>query len=321
MGLSVVIPVYNSAQTLNPLVERLQPVLHGLTDAYELILVNDGSADDSWRVIGELCAAHSWIRGINLMRNAGQHNALLCGIRVARYDTTITLDDDLQHPPEEIPKLLERLAQGSDVVYGTPVRMQHGLLRKVASVVTKMALKGAMGVEVATKVSAFRAFRTDLRKAFAQYTGAFVSIDVLLTWGAQRFDSVPVRHEERAVGVTNYTFGKLMVHAFNMMTGFSTVPLQYASMLGFALTVFGVMVLFFVVGRYFVSGVVVPGFAFLACVIAIFSGSQLFALGVIGEYLGRMHVRLMDRPPYVVAEERCASTSGGEEPESPPRRM
>jgi undecaprenyl-phosphate 4-deoxy-4-formamido-L-arabinose transferase len=275
-------------------------VLEGLAGCYEVVLVNDGSRDESWARIAELAAARPWVRGLNLMRNYGQHNALLCGIRAARYDVVVTMDDDLQNPPEEIPRLLARLGDDCDVVYGTPRAEQHGFWRDVASQVTKLALQSAMGVEIARQVSAFRAFRTQLRDAFAQYDGPFVSIDVLLTWGTTRFAAVPVRQDPRERGPSNYTFRKLLTHALNMLTGFSTLPLQIASVIGFALTLFGIGVLVFVLARYVWSGDPVPGFPFLASVIAIFSGAQLFALGIIGEYLARMHFRLMARPTYAV---------------------
>ncbi|HEY8517152.1 MAG TPA: glycosyltransferase family 2 protein [Candidatus Binatia bacterium] len=299
-GVSVVVPVYDSATILPRLVERLAPVLRAVARDYELILVNDGSRDASWSVIEELARTHDWVRGIDLMRNYGQHNALLCGIRAARHEVVVTMDDDLQHPPEEIPRLLAELDRGHDVVYGAPLHEQHGFLRDVASRVTKLALAQTMGAPIARKVSAFRALRTRLRDAFAAYDGFFVSIDVLLTWGTTRFSAVPVEHAPRQDGTSNYTFRKLVTHAMNMMTGFSVFPLQIASLVGFGFTLFGLAVLAYVIGRYLIQGSSVPGFPFLASVIAIFSGAQLFALGIIGEYLARVHFRTMNRPPYTV---------------------
>jgi glycosyltransferase involved in cell wall biosynthesis len=302
MSISVVVPVYNSEATLRALAERLDEQLRGQVAALELILVNDGSRDGSWPVVLELVQRFPWVRGINLKRNYGQHNALLCGIRDARYEIVVTMDDDLQHPPEEVPKLLAVLADGADVVYGTPREEQHDFLRNLASRVTKIALQSTMGAETARKVSAFRAFRTSVREAFEDYRSPFVSIDVLLTWGSTRFASLPVDHQPRASGVSNYTFRKLVIHAVNMMTGFSTLPLQLASMIGFFFTLMGVGVLVYVVGRYFIQGGSIPGFPFLASTIAIFSGAQLFALGIIGEYLARMHFRMMERPTYAVRD-------------------
>jgi undecaprenyl-phosphate 4-deoxy-4-formamido-L-arabinose transferase len=238
-----------------------------------------------------------------MSRNYGQHNALLSGIRAARYGVIVTLDDDLQNPPEEIAKLIARLDETTDVVYGTPQEEQHGFLRDQGSRITKLALQSAMGAETARNVSAFRAFRTRLREAFATYRGPYVSIDVLLTWGTTRFSHVQVRHEPRMLGASNYTFRKLITHAFNMMTGFSTLPLQIASVIGFLFTLFGLVILVYVLVSFVTNGSVVPGFAFLASIIAIFSGAQLFALGIIGEYLARMHFRTMDRPTYLISQQ------------------
>ena len=299
-SLSIVIPVYNSAPILPELIRRLEDALLQTLRDFEVILIDDGSADNSWEVVKELASEYPFVEGMTLMRNYGQHNALLSGIRAARHDVIVTLDDDLQHPPEEIPTLLGKLDEGHDVVYGTPRREQHGPLRDLASQITKIALQNGMGAETARRVSAFRVFRAKLAETFTDYQSPFVSIDVLLTWATRRFAAIEVRHDPRKEGVSNYTARKLLVHALNMMTGFSTAPLQLASMIGFAFTLFGTGVLVYVLGRYMIQGTSVPGFPFLASVIAIFSGAQLFALGIIGEYLARMHHRTMGRPAYSV---------------------
>ena len=304
MNVTIVVPVYNSSTILPDLVVRLNPVLAANYETYELILVNDGSRDESWNVICSLVSQHSWIRGINLMRNYGQHNAILCGIRMAQFEAIVTMDDDLQHPPEEIPRLTNKLSEGYDVVYGTPIEQKHGLWRDMASIITKASLQAAIGAETARMVSAFRVFRTQVRKAFEEYRGSFVSLDVLLTWGTTHFTAVPVRHDPRKKGISNYTIWKLINHAVNMMTGFSPVPLQLASIIGFLFTIFGFVILVYVVGNYFIHGGSVPGFSFLACMIAIFSGVQLLMLGIFGEYLARVHFRTMDRPSSIIREIR-----------------
>ena len=301
-SISVVVPAYRSALSLPEVVRRLEPVLAKVSDDYELVVVDDGSADGTWEVVSELSRGRPWVRGIRLMRNYGQHNALLCGIRRARHELIVTLDDDLQHPPEEIPKLLERLGPALDVVYGTPDVEQHGLWRDVATQVTKFALQSAMGASIARKAGAFRVFRTQLRDAFATYDAPYVSVDVLLTWATTRFDAVKVHHEPRTIGASNYTFRKLVVHALNMLTGFSTWPLRLASISGFFFTLVGMVALLYVLVRFLIAGGSVPGFPFLASMIAIFSGAQLFALGVMGEYLARMHARSMQQPTYTVRE-------------------
>ena len=306
-SISVIIPAYRSSASLPPLIAELERVLPTLTGGalFEVIIVNDGSPDGgkTWTVIRELAARYVWVHGINMMRNYGQHNALLCGIRHAHYELIVTIDDDLQHPPVEIAKLLAHLREADlDVVYGAPEHEQHGLLRDLASQATKLVLQSSMGVDIARKVSAFRVFRTDLREAFVNYSSPYVSIDVLLTWGTTRFGAVTTRHDQRTIGVSGYTLTKLIRHAINMITGFSTLPLQVASIIGITLAFFGMLVFLYVLGRYLLEGQVVQGFPFLASIIAIFSGAQLFALGVIGEYLARIHFRTMDRPVYTVRE-------------------
>jgi glycosyltransferase involved in cell wall biosynthesis len=298
-----VVPVYGSASVLPRLVQRLEAVLEAGGYEYELVLVDDGSPDASWDRIREFAEADERIHGLNLMRNYGQHNALLAGIRAARHDVIVTLDDDLQNPPEEIPKLLAKLGEGYDVVYGASEEPQFGFMRNLGTALTKLALRWVIGSDVAHKASAYRAFRTELRSAFADYDAPYVSIDVLLSWGTTRFAAVPVAHEARAEGRSSYSFTRLATHALNVMTGFSTRPLRFASLIGLAFTLFGLAVLVIVLVTYVVAGGSVPGFPFLASVIAIFSGAQLLTLGIIGEYLARMHMRVMDRPPFAVREE------------------
>ncbi len=301
-SVSVVVPVYGGAKSLAELVRRLKPVLGSLTSRFEIILINDASPDDSWAVISELAAGDPQVRGVDLMRNGGQHNALLAGIREASYDITVTMDDDLQNPPEEIPRLLDALVDGIDVVYGTPAEEQHGLMRNAASRLTKLALSQAMSSEASRHVSAFRAFRTDLRRAFADYSSPYVSIDVLLSWGTTNFTHVVVRQDARSIGSSGYSLPKLISHAMNMITGFSARPLQLASYLGFGFTALGGLILVFVLVRFALFGSSVPGFTFLASAVAMFSGIQLFALGVLGEYLARVHMRTLGRPGFVVAK-------------------
>lgn len=311
--ISAVVPAYNSELSLPELVRRLQPVLAEHATAYELIIVDDGSRDGTWRVIQELAQANPWVRGVHLMRNYGQQNAVLCGIRLARNELIVTLDDDLQHPPEEIPKLLEKLTPEIDVVFGPAENETHGLWRDLASQVTKLALQSAMGAPIARKAGPFRVFRTRIRDAFAKYDGPYVAVDVLLTWGSTRFAAVEVKHAPRTLGKSNYTFGKLMVHALNMITGFSTLPLQISSVIGFLFTVVGTLALVFVLIKFLIEGGGVPGFSFLASMIAIFSGAMLFSLGIIGEYIARIHARTMQHPTYAVREMTAASPAVDED--------
>jgi len=300
--LSVVIPAFRSEKTLPELCNRLAKVLQYASAEYEIIIVEDSGSGQTWQVIQELAAVDDRIRGLLHSRNYGQHNAILSGIRVARFEIIITMDDDLQNPPEEIPALLAKLAEGFDVVYGAPLQEKHGILRNVASRITKRMLENAMGEEVSRHISAFRIFRTHLREAFRDYRNPFISIDVLLTWGTTRFAAIPVRHDARTVGTSGYTLSKLVRHTLNMVTGYSVFPLQLASWTGFLFTLFGIGLLIYIVGRYLFYGSNVAGFPFLASIISIFAGAQMFAIGIMGEYLARMHVNNMGRPSAVIRE-------------------
>ena len=298
-GLSVVVPVYRGEHTLSALAERVEQTLANSGLPFELVLVDDCSPDGSWAAIEKLMARKPWIRGFRLMRNFGQHNAILAGVRQARFDRIATMDDDLQHPPEDLPRLLAKLDEGFDVVYGTPEKEKHGKFRDFSSVATKAVLKYALGVSVAREVASFRVFRTSLRDAFANYDNPTVYLDVLLTWATTSFASVSVRHQERADGTSGYTLGKLALHAVNMITSFSTLPLRIASLMGIATVAFGSVLLFYIVAQWMLGGNPVRGFTLLFSMLVIFSGVQLLSLGILGEYLARMYMRSMGRPPYV----------------------
>ena len=301
-GLSVIVPVYNSVAILPELVDRLEVVLVKIGMPFELILVNDGSQDESWAAIEEMAKKKNWIRGFCLMRNFGQHNALLAGIRAARHEVIVTMDDDLQTPPEEIVPLLARLTQSVDLVYGIPIRRNHNIMRNISSAIIRLSLTPLVGMKNARIVSSFRIFRTQLREAFQSFNDSFVSIDVILGWGTQKVGFGEVQHQKRAYGQSSYTFFKLASHAITMFTGFSTWPLRLASLIGMLFTSFGFVVLIYVVATYIRNRGSVPGFPFLASIIAIFSGAQLFALGVVGEYIAKIYIRSMNRPSYTIKE-------------------
>jgi undecaprenyl-phosphate 4-deoxy-4-formamido-L-arabinose transferase len=305
-SISVVVPVYKSETTIAELCFRLELALNKLNMPWEIILVNDGSPDRSWNVIQELSRQFKNLSAIKLSRNFGQHNALLAGIRAARNSIVLTIDDDLQNPPEEIGKLITKLREGYDTVYGVPTEKKHSRFRNLSSTLTRVALSSIMGADSARHVTSFRAFKRSLVESFASYSGEFVSIDALLTWGTHRFGYVTVEHNERKVGRSTYSVKKLLSHALTMMTSYSSLPLKVASLTGFLCTAFGVFVLIYVVGRYFIIGGSVPGFPFLASIIALFSGTQLFSLGIIGEYLGRIHFRSMGKPSYVIDKKICS---------------
>ena len=296
-------PVHNSEGTIEPLVTRIVNTLSERQGELEIILVDDGSRDGSWGAIQAQRRLHPCVRGLRLMRNYGQHNALLAGIQRSQGGYVVTLDDDLEQPPEAIPELLGILdREPADVVYGARAGKRDRITREWEAKAFRTVLGRGLRVGSARGIAPLRAFRGELREVFRRDHGPHISVDALLGWGTTRFASVEVSYASRDVGRSSYGFARRLRHAMLEVTGFTTLPLRIASLLGLVMTVFGLGVLAYVVLRYLIDGGEVPGFAFLASIISLFAGAQLLALGVIGEYLARVHERTMERPPYVVRE-------------------
>ncbi|VTR76205.1 glycosyltransferase family 2 protein [Cellulomonas hominis] len=306
MHVSVVIPCYRSESTLGDVVSDVLAELapSGVTappvEDFEVILVVDGSPDGTARVARDLAAAHpDRVRAVELRRNYGQHNALIAGIRRARHDVVVTMDDDRQHRADQIAALLGALTDDVDLVYGVAVEEEHGVLRSAASRLVKRTLAMA-GVPRAEDVSAFRAFRTSLRDAFTHVTDPYSSLDVLLSWATTSITRVVVRMDERTIGTSSYTLRSLVRHALNMVTGYSNVPLRMVAWLGWFCAALGILLGAVVVWKFTTGETTVAGFTTIAAMVALFSGAQMLSLGVIGEYLGRLHTRSMGKPTYAV---------------------
>lgn len=299
-AVSVVVPVYRTTLQLRELVARVHESLRSCK--HEVILVDDGSPSKTWDVVSEISRSDPTVTGLRLGRNFGQHSAILAGLRAARYPITVTLDDDLQNPPEEIPTLLWALSCDVDVVYGSPIETGQSRWRRFGSFVVRKLILSTLGALSAANSSSFRAFRTSLREGFNGDLGPSVSMDALLSWSTDRFTSVSVRHEPRRVGKSHYSVRRLTRFAVDAITGYSTIPLQVATAVGLATMIFGLGVLGWVLGRLALTGESIPGFPFLVSIIVVFSGAQLAALGIVGEYLARMHFRVMQKPTFVIAE-------------------
>lgn len=293
--------------TLENLVSRITNSLTNTCD-FEVILVDDGSLDNSWLEILRISKSDGRVNGIRLGKNFGQHSALVAGIRSARFPVVITIDDDLQNPPEGIPKLLAALTPDVDVVYGVSTTVKQNLWRRLGSRWVRQFLSFTLGFRGAVSMSSFRAFRTHLRDGFNTSLGPNISLDALLTWSTSRFANVEVDHRDRAEGTSHYTLRKLIRFMIDMATGYSALPLRLATAAGFVTITFGIGLLTWVIGRPFITGESVPGFPLLASSLAIFSGTQLLVLGVLGEYIGRMHFRVMNKPTYTIAETTARST-------------
>jgi glycosyltransferase involved in cell wall biosynthesis len=299
---SFVIPVYRSSKTLLELTERIKSEFSKKNEEFEIIFVEDRGGDDSWEYIQRLAKEDARVKGYRFSRNFGQHNALLCGIRNSCGEVIITLDDDLQHSPSTVRALLKKLNEGYEVVYGPPTSETHGVFRDLSSRLTKLALENLIGSENARNISALRVFKARVRDGFSDFKSPSVNIDVLLSLSTNSFSYVRVPHYQREYGESGYNIYKLFKHAMNMLTGYTTLPLKIASAAGVLTATFGFGILAYILFIWLWQGSEVPGFFFLASVISIFSGVQLLALGIFGEYLARMHERTMEKPQYIIEE-------------------
>lgn len=300
VDLSIVVPVYNSASTLDSLMGRLTKVINSITQSYEIILVDDGSRDASWTVIQTLRKTYAdHLVAVQLMRNYGQHNALMCGLGIARGEYVLTMDDDLQNPPEEIPKLLTYIKQHClDLVYGCPNARRHAEWRNIGSALVMHFYRTVFRNPVTP--TPFRIMRHQLAQSVMFYDLNFTYLDGLLAWCTSRIAGVEVEHHPRTQGSSGYSMGRLLGLALNLYTNFSLIPLQIVSGLGFATALSGFLVGIYYLFQFFASGIAVPGFASTIIAILILGGTQLLALGVIGEYLGRLHLNVNRKPQYVI---------------------
>lgn len=306
LELSVVIPVYRSQASISTLLQRVSAAAGALTDRYEIILIDDGSPDRSWEAIEAARDAYGQhVVAVQLMRNYGQHNALMCGLKLARGDYIVTMDDDLQNPPEEMGKLLDTIRSGGfDLVYGTTTARKHSSWRNMGAAIVWQFYRTVFRSSITP--TTYRVMRRQLVQSVMFYDLNFTYLDGLLAWCTSRIGAAEVEHHERAEGSSGYSLRKLLLLALNLYTNFSLLPLQIVSALGFtvALSGFGVGVYYLV--QYLTAGITVPGFASTIIAILILGGAQLLALGVIGEYLGRLHLNVNRKPQYVVRHVRQA---------------
>jgi glycosyltransferase involved in cell wall biosynthesis len=309
LDVSIVIPVYNSARTLSQLHQRLTATLGALTQSYEIIMVDDGSRDDSWLEMQAISAKDpDHVIAVQLMRNYGQHNTLMCGLEMARGAHVVTMDDDLQNPPEEIPKLLAHIRLNKlDLVYGCPANREHAAWRNLGSTVVWHFYRTVFRNPVTP--TPFRVMTHQLAHSVKFYDLNFTYLDGLLAWCTSRIAGVEVAHHARAEGNSGYSLGKLLALALNLYTNFSLIPLQIVSGLGLVSALCGFGVGFFYLFQYLVSNITVPGFASTIITVLILGGAQLLALGVIGEYLGRLHLNVNRKPQFVIRHKQMGAAS------------
>jgi undecaprenyl-phosphate 4-deoxy-4-formamido-L-arabinose transferase len=304
-SLSLVIPVYGSEAVLPELVRRLRTMFdqQGRPSAdYELILVCDCSPDRSWAVIRGLAQQYPWVRGILLRMNAGQHNALMAGFRQARGRVIVTMDDDLQHSPDDIPLLLAELAQGRDVVYARFKSRKHAAWKVAGSRLNDLVAGYLMNKPGGLYLSPFRAMTAAIRDDILRYQGPYVYVDGLILSVTRNIGTVDVDHHERYAGDSGYSLRKSVSLWLKMATNFSIVPLRITSFVGLCFAGLGfVLALALIIQKLTLDRMPI-GWSSLIVTILIVGGVQLLALGMVGEYLGRVLLILNSRPQYVVGE-------------------
>ncbi len=303
-SISVVIPVYRSAPMLPELCARLHAVLQPLTPGYELVLVNDASPDDSWQVLCDLHARDPRIKALNLTRNFGQHAALLCGLAHAQGDLLITMDDDLQHPPEEVPVLVRALQDtpAADAIIGAYTVKQHSWLRNLGTAVIHWATTRAFRKDPRLRLTSFRILRRSLVGPLLQFGGDSPRVGQMLLMTTSRIRNVPVRHAPRAQGRSGYTFARLCKDFLDNVLSNSTLPLSFVIYLGFGSAALSFLLSALIVYKKFMRGISVPGWATIMVVLLFMFGMVFVSLGIIGEYLIRILREAKKHPQYIVRE-------------------
>lgn len=304
LPISVVIPVYGSEHVLPELVSQLSEVLMEVVglDAFEIIFVCDLSPDNSWLVIESLAADYPFVRGILLRKNAGQHNALMAGFSKARGEVVITMDDDLQHSPKDIPSLLNKLEQGADIVFAKFKNRQHATWKVLGSKLNSVVAGYLMQKPKDLYLSPFRAIKAEVVAEILKYQGPYVYVDGLLLSYTRNVDSVEVEHHDRYRGEGGYSFVKSVSLWLKMATSFSLVPLRVTSFIGIVISLLGFLLALVFIIQKFTIDMMPIGWSSLIVTILIVGGFQLLALGVIGEYLGRVLLTINAHPQYVVAK-------------------
>ena len=296
----VVIPVYNEEANLEPLYERLEQVLEEIGRPYEVIFVDDGSRDRSLELLCRLQEKHGAVRVIQLNRNYGQHAAVFAGLDHARGDVIVTLDADLQNPPEEIPRLLDKISEGHDVVGGWRRSRQDHLIRRLLSGAVNKLTSKLVGVEMRDYGCMLRAYRREVVETLRGCSEVSSFIPALANTFAGSPTEIPVGHDRRTNGRSKYSPFRLIRLNFDLMTGFSLLPIQIVSLAGIGIAVLGLGFGGFLMLRRLLVGPESEGVFTLFAILFFFVGIQILALGLIGEYIGRIYMEVRRRPRYVI---------------------
>lgn len=301
MELSIVIPVYKSENILPELVRQIETALTQTPiKAYEVILVNDCSPDRSWQIIEQLCDQYSFVKGINLRKNTGQHNAIMAGLNYADGQVIVMMDDDLQHSPSYVYQFYLKIKEGYDVCYTKYLERKHAKWKIMGSMFNNWAAEIFLNKPKGLYLSSFKAIAADIKDEIIKYTGSFAYLDGLILMVTPNLTTIEVEHYDRYEGTGNYNLRRLVRLWIQMATNFSIVPLRIASFLGFLFAIFGFSYATWLIIGKFTFDITPTGWSSLIVSILVLGGVQLLTIGIIGEYVGRMYLNLNRKPQYVV---------------------
>lgn len=299
---SVVVPVFNEEGNVEALAARVVAAMERLGEPFELLFVDDGSRDRTPELLRAIAAEDERVRVVRFTRNYGQEAAVEALYLHARGRWLVQMDGDLQHPPEEIARLVAKKNEGYDVVYGVREGRQDSLFRVAASRTMQWGMRSMMEIELPEDVSTFRLMSAPIARLVASLPERRKFFSALLVWSGARIGSVRVRHEARHAGRTHYNFTKLLNHTFDLIVGFSSKPLRYIGTLGFGFALVGLGLGAWVIARKLLWDYGIMGWPSLFAAVVILGGMQLIATSVIGEYIARIYVQAQARPLYNVAE-------------------
>ena len=300
---SFVIPCYRSENTLESVILEIKETMKKLNKyAYEIILVNDSSPDNTWKTIEKLGKDNDNITGINLSKNFGQHAALMAGMRESTGDYVVCLDDDGQTPADEVDKLLTALEEGADAVYARYGNKKHSLFRNFGSRANDLMTRVMLGKPKELFVSSYFGVKRFVVEDMLRYQNSYPYVIGLVLRATKNIVNVDVTHREREEGRSGYTLKKLLGLWFNGFTAFSVTPLRIATVIGVFCAFVGFAYGIYVFVRRLIDPNVVVGFSSLMCVILFVGGMLMIMLGLVGEYIGRMYINLNNSPQYVNRE-------------------
>ena len=298
---SIVIPVYNEAENLPPLFQRLMATMDGLGRPFEVLFTDDGSKDGSRDIlIGFHKARPDSVRVILLRRNSGQHQAIMAAFERARGDVIVTLDADLQNPPEEIPKLLDAIAQGHDVAGGYRADRKDSVLRTIPSRIINRLRAASTGIEMRDHGCMLRAYRAEIVQQIVTSREAAIYIPALAQHFAANPTEVEVKHAARSHGASKYNLYRLIRLNFDLMTGFTLLPLQLFTVFGLAVAAAALLLVVYLALRRLIIGPEVEGVFTLFGILYFLIGIAISGLGIVGEYVGRIYQEVRRRPAYQV---------------------